>query len=129
MSLVDTGPPRTVLVGERVGVAGGVSWQWAGFVGMPLVHPNGIKRPWVPWCGYSALPLQSVFNLSIAESTVTDTLESRSHHGSTDNKILLTKFNNFGTIINWWKSHRDALRPSMDMLVIIGKVTIYILLK
>ena len=38
-------------VGEWVGVAGRVSWQWKGFVGMPLVHPNGSARPWVPWCG------------------------------------------------------------------------------
>ena len=21
-----------------------------GFVGMPLVHPNGSERTWVPWC-------------------------------------------------------------------------------
>ena len=31
-------------------------------------------------------------NLLIAESMVKDTLESRSHHGSTNNKILLTMF-------------------------------------
>ena len=54
---------------------------------MPLVHPNGSARPWVPWCGYSALPLQSVLNLSIVESMVTDTLERRSHHASTYQKI------------------------------------------
>ena len=87
MSLVDTGPPRTSPVGEWVGVAERVSWQWRGFVGMSLVHPNGIARPWVLSCGYSALPLQSVLNLSIAESMVTDTLESRVHHGSTLNKF------------------------------------------
>ena len=29
-----------------------------GFVGMPLVHPNGSARPWVLWCGYSVLPLR-----------------------------------------------------------------------
>ena len=48
-------------------------------VGLPL---DG-ARTWVPWCGYSALPLQSVLNLSIAESIVMDTHKSRSHHGST----------------------------------------------
>ena len=57
VSLVDTGPPRTSLVGEWVRVAERVSWQWRGFVGMPLVHPNGSTRPWVPWCGYTVLPL------------------------------------------------------------------------
>ena len=31
-------------------------------------------------------------NLSIAESTVTDTLESRSHHGSTFNKICTLSY-------------------------------------
>ena len=59
---------------------------------MPLVYPNGSARPWVPWCGYSALPLQSVLNLSIAESTVTDTLESRSHHGSMFNKFCTLSY-------------------------------------
>ena len=48
-------------VEDWVVVAGRVSWQWKGFVGMPLVHPNGSARPWVPWCGYSVLPLQSVY--------------------------------------------------------------------
>ena len=62
---------------------------------MPLVHPNGSTRPRVPWCGYSALPLQSVINLSIAESTVTDTLESRSHHGSTFNKSCTLSYKLF----------------------------------
>ena len=38
----------------------GELWQWRGFDGMPLVHPNGSARPWVPWCGSSVLPLQSV---------------------------------------------------------------------
>ena len=57
VSLVDMGPPRTSPVGKWVGVSERVSWQWRGFVGMPLVHPNGSARPWVPWCGYSVLPL------------------------------------------------------------------------
>ena len=60
VSLVDTGPPRPSPLGIWVGVAGRVLWQWRGFVGMLLVHPNGNARPWVPWCGYSVLPLQSV---------------------------------------------------------------------
>ena len=38
-------------------------------------------------CGYSVLTSAECFNLSIAESTVTDTLESRVHHGSTLNKF------------------------------------------
>ena len=60
VSLVDTGPPRTSPLGIWFGVAGRVMWQWRGFDGMSLVHPNGSARPWVPWCGYSVLPLQSV---------------------------------------------------------------------
>ena len=51
-------------------------WQWKGFVGMPLVHPNGSARPWVPWCGYNVLPLQSVFNLSIVTSVLSPTIRS-----------------------------------------------------
>ena len=70
MPLVGTGSPRTSRRGELVRVVVRVLWQWEGFVGMSLVHPNGSARPWVPWCGYSALPLQSVFNLSIATSSV-----------------------------------------------------------
>ena len=59
---------------------------------MQLVHPNGMTRPWVPWCGYSLLLLQSVLNLSIAESTVMDALESRSHHESTFNKFCTLSY-------------------------------------
>ena len=44
-----------------------VSWQYIGFVGMSLVHPNGSERPWVPWCGYSVLTsAECILNLSIA---------------------------------------------------------------
>ena len=58
-----SGPPRTEPKGGLVGVAERVSWQWKGFVGMPPVHPNGSVRPWVPWCGDSVLPLQSVYKV------------------------------------------------------------------
>ena len=71
VSLVDTGPPRTSPLGIWVGVAGRVLWQWRGFVGMPLVHPNGSTRP--GFCGVGTMCyLCRVYNLSIAESTVTD---------------------------------------------------------
>ena len=59
VSLVDTGPPRTSPMGSESEWPG-VSWKWRGFVEMPLVHPRWSARPWVPWCGSSALPLQSV---------------------------------------------------------------------
>ena len=39
-----------------------------------------MTRPWVPWCGYSALPLQSVFKLSIAASLVMAQVRSRVHY-------------------------------------------------
>ena len=42
---------------------------------MPLVHPNGSARPWVPSCGYSVLPLQSVI-----KSIDSRTICSRSHY-------------------------------------------------
>ena len=53
---------------------------------MPLVHPKLDDEAmgsvvWVQ-CATSA----ECINLSIAESTVADTLERRSHHGSTLNK-------------------------------------------
>ena len=73
VSLVDMGPPRTSLVGSGL--------EWPGEChGSRLVSsecrwstPNGMTRPWVLWCGYSALPMQSVFNLSIAASSVMGT--------------------------------------------------------
>lgn len=60
---------------------------------MKWFHRNAVGPPeweceamgFVVWvqCGTSA----ECINLSIAESTVTDTLESRVHHGSTLNKF------------------------------------------
>ena len=47
----DIGPPRTQPEGELVGVVGRVSWQQIGSIGTSLVHPNGISRPCVLWCG------------------------------------------------------------------------------
>jgi len=65
-------------------VAGRLSWQWVGSVGMLLVRPNGSLRPWVPWCGYNVLTsVECVLNLSIVASSVMDIVRSRSYHGST----------------------------------------------
>ena len=62
-------------------MAGRVSWQWVGSIGISLVHPNGSARPWIPWCGYSVLTsVECVFNLSIAASSVMGTVRSRSHY-------------------------------------------------
>ena len=80
VSLVDTGLPRTSPLGILVGVAGRVLWQWRGFDGMPLVHLNGSARPWVLWCGYSALPLQSVCVKSIDSRVSWAQVRSRSHY-------------------------------------------------
>jgi hypothetical protein len=73
MSLIDTGPPMTYPRGELVGVAGRVSWQWEGSIGMSLVHPNGSARPWIPWCGYSVITsAECLLNLPIVAPSVTD---------------------------------------------------------
>ena len=75
------GATQDLARGELVGVAGRVSSQLIGFVGMSLVHPNGSERPWVPWCGYSVLTsAECVLNLSIATSSVMGTVRTRSHN-------------------------------------------------
>ena len=92
---------------------------------MSLVHPNGSARPLVPWCGSSALPLQSVLNLSTAESMVKDTLESRPHHGSTFKKscTLSMRF-----ALCWWREgHRVDLDQMLVVVVIVVRITRQIL--
>ena len=65
-------------------MAGRVSWAIVGFVRIPLVHPNGSARPWVPWCGYSVLTsAECVLNLSIAVPMDKGPVRSWSHCGST----------------------------------------------
>ena len=72
-------------------------------------HRNAVDPPeweceamgsvvWVQCATYA-----ECINLSIAESTVTDTLESRSHHGLIVNKPCTLSYE-FCTVVGGWKA-------------------------
>ena len=58
---VDTGPPRTSPMGIESEWLGECHGNGVVSSELPLVHPNGSVRPWVSWCGSSALPLPRVY--------------------------------------------------------------------
>ena len=62
-------------------------------------------------------------NISIAESTVKDTLESRSHHGSTFNKSCTLSMN-FALLLVVGRPS-CCWRPILVVVVIAGKITRY----
>ena len=82
VSLVDTGPPGLAQLGVgRSGQESVMAMEWfrRNVVGPPEWEYEAMGSVvWVQ-CATAA----ECINLSIAESTVTDMLESRSHHGST----------------------------------------------